>query len=178
MICGSPKQHNTRRRLRQHASRGFTLLELVLVLGVGMILAAIAIPAIQNTLRVYAMRSATTSLTGAISSARFQAIFNGCKSQLVFTKATYSYQAQSEAPAFGGQTCNAAFANVGGVVPLQGKSTALNADITLTFGPGGSVSSIPVANPIQLILTNTSAGAALPAETIKVSNYGNITVTP
>jgi hypothetical protein len=129
-------------------------------------------------MRVYNVRSATASLTGAISSTRFQSIFNGCKSQIVFTRATYSYQLQSEAPAFGGQLCNAAFANVGGAVPLQGKGMALNADITLTFGPNGSVTSTPAANPIQLILTNTSAGPALPAETIQVSTYGNVTVTP
>jgi prepilin-type N-terminal cleavage/methylation domain-containing protein len=178
MICGSQKQYNTRRRPRERASRGFTLLELMLVIGVGMVLAAIAIPVVQNSLRVYNMRAATSSLAGAISSTRFQAIFNGCKSQIVFNQATYSYQIQSEAPAFGGQLCTAAFANVGGVVPLQGKGMALNANITLTFSPSGSISSIPAANPIRLILTNTSAGVAIPAETIQVSTYGNVTVTP
>jgi type IV fimbrial biogenesis protein FimT len=177
MICSSQRQYSTGRQLRGRAA-GFTLLELMLVVGVAMVLAAIAVPAIQNTMRVYNVRSATASLTGAISSTRFQSIFNGCKSQIVFTRATYSYQLQSEAPAFGGQLCNAAFANVGGAVPLQGKGMALNADVTLTFGPNGSVTSTPAANPIQLILTNTSAGPALPAETIQVSTYGNVTVTP
>jgi prepilin-type N-terminal cleavage/methylation domain-containing protein len=177
MICGPQTQHNTR-RLRDRASRGFTLLELMLVIGVGMVLAAIAIPVVQNSLRIYNTRAATSSLAGAISSTRFRAIFNGCKSQLVLTQATYSYQIQSEAPAFGGQLCNAAFANVGGAVPLQGKGMALNGNFTLTFSPSGSVTSIPAANPIQIILTNTTAGVAIPAETVQVSTYGNVTVTP
>jgi prepilin-type N-terminal cleavage/methylation domain-containing protein len=177
MNSGLQKQHRTGYRLRG-GSRGFTLLELLLVIAVGMILAAIAVPVISNTMRVYAMRSAITSLTGTISSSRYQAIFHGCKSQVVITAATYSYQLQSEAPAFGGQTCAAAFTNVGGVTPLMGRGVALGADITLTFSPGGSVISNPVANPIVLNLTYPGFLTTVPAEKITVSNYGNITVTP
>src|ERR1700753_1163520 len=99
--------------VRARAARGFTLLELVVVVGIAGLLAAMAVPVITNTLRVYKMRSAITSLTGAISSARYQAIFHGCKTQIVFTASTYSYQFASEQPAIGGQTCLAAFANVG-----------------------------------------------------------------
>jgi prepilin-type N-terminal cleavage/methylation domain-containing protein len=166
MTCGSLKPHSTRRTFRARASRGFTLLELVLVVAVGMILSAIAIPIIGNTMRVYAMRSAVSSLTGAISSSRYQAIFHGCKSQVVISHATYSYQVQSEAPAFGAAPgCAAAFTNVG-------------ADLTLTFSPGGSVISNPVASPITLTLTYPGFTTTVPAETITVSNYGNITVAP
>lgn len=178
MICGLPKQRRTKYLHRRSASssRGFTLLEVMLVLAIGMILAGMAVPIINNTIRVYAMRSAITSLTGTISSSRYQAIFHGCKSQVVFTAAAYSYQVQSEAPAFGGLACGAAFTNVGGVTPLMGRGVTLNANITLTFSPGGSVSSTPAASPIQLILAYP--GTTLPAETITVSNYGNVTVAP
>jgi prepilin-type N-terminal cleavage/methylation domain-containing protein len=178
MICGLARQHRTLARVRGRRSRGFTLLELVLVIAVGMILAAMAVPVIWNTMRIYSMRSAISSLTGAISSSRYQAIFHGCKSQVVITKATYSYQVQSEAPAFGGQACAAAFTNVGGVVPLMGRGVALSADITLTFSPGGSVISNPVASPITLTLSYPGFVATVPTETITVSNYGNITVAP
>jgi prepilin-type N-terminal cleavage/methylation domain-containing protein len=179
MICGSTKPHNTRPRSRARVSRGFTLLELVLVVAVGMILAAMAIPVITNTMRVYRMRSAVTSLTGAITSSRYQAIFHGCKSQVVFTASTYSYQVQSEAPAYGGLACAAAFSNVGGAVPLMGEGVALSpATITLTFSPGGSVTSTPAASPITLTLTYTGFTTTVPTETITVSNYGNVTVTP
>jgi Tfp pilus assembly protein FimT len=163
-------------RLQARGSRGFTILELVVVVLVGMVLAAIAIPVVQSTLRVLAMRSAVASITGAISSTRYQAIFSGCKSQIAFTKASYSYQVSSQAAALNGQTCLAAYANVGGVVPVQGRGTALGADITLTFSPGGGVTAAPAANPILMNLT--LPGTSLPAEQIKVSNYGNITVTP
>ncbi len=179
MICGSLKPHSTRRTFRARASRGFTLLELVLVVAVGMILSAIAIPIIGNTMRVYAMRSAVSSLTGAISSSRYQAIFHGCKSQVVISHATYSYQVQSEAPAFGAAPgCAAAFTNVGTAIPLMGRGVALGADLTLTFSPGGSVISNPVASPITLTLTYPGFTTTVPAETITVSNYGNVTVAP
>lgn len=179
MICGLRKHRSTRYRVRERVSRGFTLLELLLVIAVGMILAAMAVPVITNTLRIYRMRSAVTSLTGAISSSRFQAIFHGCKSQVVFTASTYSYQVQSEAPAYGGQVCAAAYSNVGGAVPLMGQGIALSpATITLTSSPGGSVSSTPAASPITLTLTYPGFVATVPTETITVSTYGNITVTP
>ncbi len=176
MICGFPKKHRTRHLDRRRASRGFTLVELMLVVAVGLILAGMAVPVIQNTMHVYALRSAITSLTGAISSSRYQAIFHGCKSQVVFTAASYSYQVQSEAPAYGGLACAAAFTNVGNAVPLQGHGPTLGANITLTFSPGGAVTSTPAASPITLVLTYP--GTALPAETITVSNYGNVTVAP
>jgi len=178
MICSLRSHRNTRQLSRARLSRGFTLLELLIVVGIVIILSALAVPVIQNTMRVYAMRSAISSITGVISSTRYQAIFNGCQSQLVITKANFSYQIQSENPGVGGATCNAAFANVGGLTPFQGKSIALNSDITLTFKPSGAVASTPVANPITLILSNTAPGSALLPENIQVSTYGNITVTP
>jgi type II secretory pathway pseudopilin PulG len=147
MNCSVPTQLRTKHARRERRSLGFTLLELLLVIAVGMILAAIAVPVIGNTLRVYAMRAATTSLSGAISSSRYQAIFHGCKSQVVFTAASYSYQ-------------------------------ALGSNITLTFSPGGSVISNPVASPITLTLTYPGFTTTVPTETITVSNYGNVTVAP
>jgi len=150
----------------------------MLVVAVAMILAAMAVPVIWNTMRVYAMRSAISSLTGAISSSRYQAIFHGCKSQVVFTQATYSYQVQTEAPAFGGQACGAAFTNVGGATPLMGRGVALGANLTLTFSPGGSVVANPAAVPITLTLSYPGYLTTVPTETITVSTYGNITVAP
>ncbi len=164
--------------VRARAARGFTLLELVIVVAIGLILAGLAAPAVVNTLRVYKMRAAVTSVTGAISSGRYQAIFHGCKTQIVFTAASYSYQFQSEQPAVGGQACLAAFANVGGAVPLMGNGVAINQNVTMTFSPGGNVSSNPAMNPMQMILTYPGFTGTVPQETIQVSNYGNITVTP
>src|SRR6202035_3952421 len=94
-------------------------------------------PGLGNTLRVFKMRTAVTSVTGLISNARYQAIFHGCKTQIVFTASTYTYQISSEQPAYGGQACLAGYTAVTGVLPLTGQGIALNQTITLTFSPGG-----------------------------------------
>jgi cell division protein FtsL len=164
--------------VRTRSARGFTVLELVIVVAIAMIMAAMATPIITNTLRVYKMRSGITSVTSAISSGRYQSIFHGCKTQIVFTASSYSYQIQSEQPAIGGQAFLAAFANVGGVVPLMGKGVAINQNVTFTFSPGGGVTSTPAMNPMQMVLTYPGFTGTVPQETIQVSNYGNITVTP
>jgi prepilin-type N-terminal cleavage/methylation domain-containing protein len=165
-------------KVRARATRGFTLMELLIVVAIGMILAGMAVPVINNTLRVYKMRAAVTTLTSAISNARYQAIFHGCKTQIVFTAAAYTYQISSQQPAYGGQACLTAYAPVTTALPLSGTGLALNQTVTLTFTPGGGVASTPVMNPIQIILTYPGFTGTVPQETIQVSNYGNITVTP
>jgi prepilin-type N-terminal cleavage/methylation domain-containing protein len=164
--------------VRARTARGFTLLELLVVIAIASVLAAMAVPVIVNTMRMYRMRSAISSVTGAISSARYQAIFHGCKTQIVFTASSYSYQVQSEQPAYGGQACLTAYANVGGAVPLIGQGVALNQNVTMIFSPGGGVSSTPAMSPMQMILSYPGFTTTVPQETIQVSNYGNITVTP
>jgi prepilin-type N-terminal cleavage/methylation domain-containing protein len=164
--------------VRARAARGFTLLELVVVIAIAMILAGMAVPYISNTLRVYRMRGAVTSITSAISNARYQAIFHGCKTQIVFTASTYTYQISSEQPAYGGQACLTAYSPVTAVLPLMGQGMAINQTVTMTFTPGGAVASTPVMNPISMVVTYPGFTTTVPQETIQVSNYGNITVTP
>jgi Tfp pilus assembly protein FimT len=176
MICSPQTQRGTTARNRRHTrSRGFTMIEIVVVIGIAMLLAAMAIPAIQSSLRYMALRSAVSSLTGAIQSTRYQAIFHGCQYQLAFRSATYDYTIATMAPAAGGQACLAAFGAASAAIPLAGNSVALNADVTLHFFPSGAVQA-DVGALGGIVLTHQSLQAA--PETIAVSNYGKITVTP
>ena len=157
------------------SARGFTIVELVIVVAIAMVVIAMAVPGIRRVTQLYAMRSAVTSLTSAIQSARYNAIFHGCRYQLVFTAASKSYTVANMVPAAGGQTCNAAYSAPGPAIPIQGRGASLGANITLQFLPSGFVQSVPAG---AIAMTVSYTGSGLPNKQIAVSNYGQITVTP
>jgi type IV fimbrial biogenesis protein FimT len=169
MIRSSNKQH------RPKGLRGFSLIELVVVVAIAMVLSAMAVPAIRSSLQTYALRSAVGSLTSAIQSARYQAIFQGCQVQLTFQAATYNYTVASKVPPAGSQACLPAFGAAGNAIPLSGNGVALGGDSTLQFFPSGQVGATAgPANPITFTLTYPGRTT----ETITISNYGRINVTP
>jgi prepilin-type N-terminal cleavage/methylation domain-containing protein len=174
MICGNSNKLRTGSVQRHRRSRGFTLLEMVLVVAVSLVLAAIAVPAFQTTLRNFALKSAVSAMSGTIQSTRYQAIFHGCTYQLAFNAAAYNYTISSAAPAAGGQACLAAPVQVGNAVPLPGTGVTLNNNVTLQFRADGSVATL-VGNAGNMVLTQAHVAAP---ETIQVSNNGKITVTP
>lgn len=165
------------RRSQLHGSRrgrGFSLLELVIVIAIAMIVVAMAVPGTRRLLQNYNMRSSVTSLTGAIQSARYNAIFHGCKYQLVFSGS--SYTVASQVPAAGSSTCLAAYSAASTAIPLQGRGVNLTATTTMQFLPNGQIQTVPAASPMSLQLTYPGSG--LTDHSITVSPYGKITVYP
>jgi len=154
---------------RPRKVRGFSLLELVIVV-------AMAVPGVRRSLQYYSLRSAVTSVTGAVQSARYNAIFHGCKYQLVFSAASKSYTVASQVPAAGANTCLAAFGAASTAIPLMGNGAALTADTTMQFFPDGTIVTVPASNPMQISVSYTSSG--LVPEVITVSKYGKINVAP
>lgn len=157
------------RESRMRGSRGFTLIEVVVVVAIAMVMMAAAVPVVQASMRYFQLRSGISAVTGAIQSTRYQAIFQGCPYQLAFTAATRSYQVSSTTPLAGGVGCTAAYVAVGGAVPIFGNALTLGADTTMQFHPGGSVT------PAGGIAMTVGNGAQV--ATISVSNYGNVNVT-
>jgi type II secretory pathway pseudopilin PulG len=170
MIRRSSHQH------RAQGVRGFSLVELVIVLAIAMIVMGMAVPGIRRSLQYYALRSAVTSVSGAIQSARYQAIFHGCKYQLVFTAASYSYTVANQIPAAGNSTCTGVYGPASAAIPLMGRGVALAADTTMQFLPNGTIATVPSTSPMTLGLNY--AGSGLLPETITVSTYGKINVAP
>ena|SRR5579864_3263219 len=147
-------------------ARGYTLMELMITVAIIIIGTSIAIPLVQNASKTLKLRSAVVSLSGAIQSARYQAISHGYQYQLVMSAAASTYQLQ-------GNPTGAAWANVGGAIPLSGSSVAakINADTTLLFHPSGLVQATTGAQTFTLTFASST-------ETFTVTNYGKITVTP
>jgi prepilin-type N-terminal cleavage/methylation domain-containing protein len=158
-----------------NTARGFTLIELVIVVAIVFVMMAIAIPLAMSAMRQFALKSAVASLTGAIQSTRYQAVFQGCQYRLTITAATYNYKIANEVPAAAGQPCLAAFGADGNSIPLAGSNVALNNNLTLVFHPSGLVQAT-TGTLTNIVLTQQNMPNS--PETIQVSNYGRITVTP
>lgn len=152
------------------SARGFTAVELLVTMAVGLILAAFAVPLLQNGMNFFKVRAAATSISGAIQSTRFQAIFHGCPYEIAFNTAAMTYQVSTQVPGPAG--CAAAFTNVGSAIPIaNGSSVTLNENVTFQFRPGG-LTQATVGVPTLILDCHGSK------ETITVSAYGNVTVTP
>lgn len=152
-------------RTRRYANaRGFSMVELLLVVAVGLILTGIAVPQVKSGMYRYRLNGAVASATWAIQSTRYQALMAGYPYQVVFTKATNEYQIQ-DLP-----TGSASYANVGSAVPLSGSATSLNQDTTLQFKPNGFVS----ATTGTLNFTISYQGLC---QQVTVTNYANITLS-
>lgn len=167
MISGSQKR--SRARIRQ---RGFSMLELVTVMAIALVISAMTIPALQSSVQYFRFRGAVSSVTGAIQSTRYQAIFQGCPYQIAFSATNFNYQLSNAPLSSTTNTCATTFSTVGSAIPLTGKNVALSSDITLQFNPGGKVSNPLSAGSQTVTLTSGNRTA-----TIVVSNYGNINVT-
>ena len=173
----TPQYRVTRDEDRDHSSRGFSLLELCIVLSIVIVTTAIAVPTVKSTMNAYVVNSAVTSLTGAVQTTRYRAISTGYPFSLVINKAASTYQVQSD------PTITGTFANVGNAIPFSTTLNLLNQDTTLVFRPGGAVclqTSIPCvcAQNASGSCTMTITYSNIPQELITVSPYGQTSVTP
>jgi Tfp pilus assembly protein FimT len=142
---------------------GATLVELLFVVTVSVVIAAMAVPSVLSTVRLYRLSAAVTAATTAIQSTRYLAIMRGYPYRLAFDPTTLTYQL-SNLPA--GTT----YANVGGPIPLLGGAgLTLNPATTLQFKPNGTVS----ATTGSLTFSLTYAGRT---RVITVSMNGNASV--
>jgi len=150
--------------------RGFTLLELCVVMGMVAVMTAISIPVIKSSLTSYQVSSAVASLTGAVQTTRYKAIQAGYPFQIVFTAATSKYQVRSD------PTDTGVFANVGNPIVFTAVANMLNQNTTITFRPGGALTSPQALANGNVPMTLTYSNAT--PELVTVSAYGRINVTP
>jgi len=153
-------RRNARKRMR-----GYSFIEIVFAMVVGIVLTAIAVPLMQSTLRNYRFRSAVADAAWAIRATRYQAIMKGYPYAVTFNAQNNTYQVKN-------QPVGAAnMVNVGNPIPLAGSKVALSQDTTLEFRPNGLV----LATQGQLSFAMTYVGKT---KTLAVSRYGHVTITP
>jgi len=152
-------------------SRGFSMIELVMILLISIVVTAFAVPAIGSQLNQYRLKSAVASATWAIQSIRFQALQEGYPFQVTFqgdaSGNNPTYQVASK------PTGTSSFANVGSSVPLSGSVINITAATVIQFQPNGAVTVTQggsSATSMQLSFSGFS-------RTITISNYGNLTIT-
>ena len=158
-------QNSAAVRGRSLRNAGFTLVELTMTVVVAIVLSAMAVPVVRSTMAKYRLSSAVGSVTGAIQSTRYRAIYQGYPFSVSFSQSGSSYQLASDPNKTG------TFANVGSATPFASSGVTLGQNTTLQFHPSGLVQ----ATAGSTTLTLSYAGQT---ETITVSSYGNINVTP
>jgi prepilin-type N-terminal cleavage/methylation domain-containing protein len=169
----SPLASPRHRQAIRFGTQGFSLIEMILVVSIALLMAVMAIPLLNNIMNAYRLRSAVSSVTGFIQSARYQALSSGYGYQVVFDKAASTIQIQSDPNRVNTYTNLCVPAAPSCPIPLSGSGipVVLGADTTLQFRPSGIVT----ATAGSTTLTVTYGGKT---ETITVSSYGNVKVTP
>ena len=152
--------------------RGWTLLELMVVVAIMGVLVKISLPTVQNTILAYRLSAAASSVAAAIQGTRYQAVMVGCPYTIAFNANSTTYQVQTEAISGTPPACAGSFSNVGSAIPwATDGGVSLTPSTTLQFSPNGTVTA--TTGTLSLALSNGSAGT----RTITVSGVGNVKVT-
>jgi type IV fimbrial biogenesis protein FimT len=158
------------------------LLELVVVVAIVGVLLAISAPSFQTSLKSAHLSAATSSVTAAIQSTRFNAIVSGCNYQVAFSQSTTTYVITAQKLSGNPPACATTYTSVGSGSPISWSGSgdiSLKASTTLTFLPNGVVNlysggSTPCTTGLAcLVLSNGTVAT----NTIIVSGVGNVKVT-
>jgi len=176
---------------RQRAGAGLSLLELLVVVGIGTALTVIALPMGLNAMRSYQLSAATSAAAGAIEATRYAAVMHGYPGngvpgysyEVTITPATNSYQVLSMIPPAtqfatqitqGGATLPTSpipITSSGGIIISRVGQTGPGAPITFQFSAGGMVTE--TSTPPNMIFTICNH---IGMNTITVSGVGNVSV--
>jgi Tfp pilus assembly protein FimT len=157
------------------AAAGMSVAELLIVVAIALIMAALAIPTTRSAVASYQLNAAVDTATGAIQATRYQAIMHGYPYQVDFDSTANTFGVSSEIPPA------VIFSPVANAVPISSSAVAMgvgtaNAGSTghaiLQFKPNGTVS-IASGQATPLSFTISYKGTT---KTVTVSNYGSISV--
>lgn len=163
-------KHSAPRPSLPSSAAGFTLLETVIVVAIGVTLTALAIPFFTQSITNMRINSAVSGFTAAIASSRFQAIRDSDPYTLVLTAGTNKYV-----------LTNVTTGAAAPAVPLpsylsinggSGTSTYTLCPNGIIYGAGGTCSPPPATAPPALSFAYLNRQINL-----SVSGTGNVTTT-
>ncbi len=148
---------------RREEEKGFSLMEITIVVAIMMVTIAFAFPAVQNSLRTYRLGGAVTNVTRMIQMARYAAIrqgTNACTLSDIFLGATtLRVDANCNATVDPGETTFVVFpagvtlTNVGPApagMPFPAAPVAVDAPYAITFTSRGTKTVPPAASIFYL----------------------------
>jgi prepilin-type N-terminal cleavage/methylation domain-containing protein len=145
------------RRVRSRQG-GFTIVEIMVVVAVACIILAIALPMISQTITSMHLSSASSSLSGAMVAARYQALSTGCSVQIVVSNQTYQVWAKTVTIVAGNPpACSASYSNVScNLVFSQASPCASTSNISYATPDVTLASFTPTVSPSQTLQFNSS----------------------
>ena len=152
-----------------------SIVELLIVVAIAMVMAALAIPTTRSAVANYQLNAAVDTASGAIQTTRYQAIMHGYPYQVDFDSTANTVQVSSEIPpaVIFSPVANALPISSSPVVMAVGTANAASAGhAILQFKPNGSIS-IASGQAAPLSFTISYYGTT---KTVTVSNYGSISV--
>ncbi len=157
------------------AAAGMSIAELLIVVAIALVMAALAIPTTRSAVANYQLNAAVDTASGAIQTTRYQAIMHGYPYQVDFDSTANTVQVSSEIPpaVIFSPVANALPISSSPVVMAVGTANAASAGhAILQFKPNGSIS-IASGQAAPLSFTISYYGTT---KTVTVSNYGSISV--
>jgi prepilin-type N-terminal cleavage/methylation domain-containing protein len=140
----------------QNNARGVTMLELVVVLTIGAILIAVAIPSFVRTKRHLELQGASQALVGDLRTSQANAIRQGITSTLDYSNTSQSYQD---------------YCNDNSCTPTDGLN---NPAASISFNANGYVSA-PASMPFTVTMKSCQTGETLKVQVERTGRIKTLT---
>ena len=148
------------------SQKGFSLVELLIVLVIGLILMGFAIPVVQDAMRNYTMNTAATNVTRVMQLARYSAIRQGGNSCTVLVGRFFGADVN----------CNGALGNTEFQMNLPIGVSLTNAGPGTTAGMDFSAAPTAVVTPFVITFNSRGSTTVSPtASVIYLTGWGKFT---